>query len=78
MRKVIADENGNVVLPSAYGMNDDEYPATTEVTVLLEDLGGRTKMVMRHAGVQAGVNEGWEQAFPKMADQIETVLKDKS
>jgi len=74
----LADENGNVVLPSAYGMNDDEYPATTEVTVLLEDLGGRTKMVMTHAGVQAGAKAGWEQAFTKMADHIETVLNDKS
>lgn len=75
-----ADENGNVVLPSAHGMNDDEHPATTEVTVLLEDLGGRTKMVMTHAGVPAneqGANEAWEQAFAKMADHIETILNDK-
>jgi hypothetical protein len=51
-------------------MNDD-YPATTEVTVLLEDLGGRTKMVMTHAGVPAGAKDGWEQAFAKMADHID-------
>ena len=73
-----ADENGNVVLPSAYGMNDDEHPATTEVTVLLEDLDGRTKMIVTHAGVPAGAKGGWEQAFAKMADRIETVLNDKS
>jgi len=73
-----SDENGNVVSPTAMGMPDG-YPATTEVTVLLEDLGGRTKMVMTHAGVPAGsgANEGWEQAFTKMADHIETVLNDK-
>ncbi len=71
-----ADENGNVVSPSVYGM-PDEYPATTEVTVLLEDLGGRTKMVMTHAGVPAGAGDGWEQAFAKMADQIETVLNNE-
>lgn len=71
-----ADENGNVVSPSAVGMPDG-YPATTEVTVLLEDLGGRTKMVMTHAGVPAGAGDGWEQAFAKMADHIETVLNDK-
>lgn len=71
-----ADENGNVVSPSAYGM-PDEYPATTEVTVLLEDLGGRTKMVVTHTGVPAGAADGWEQAFAKMADHIETVLNDK-
>jgi uncharacterized protein YndB with AHSA1/START domain len=71
-----ADENGNVVSPSAMGMPDG-YPATTEVTVLLEDLDGRTKMVMTHAGVPAGAGDGWEQAFSKMADHIETVLNDK-
>jgi uncharacterized protein YndB with AHSA1/START domain len=71
-----ADENGNVVSPSAMGMPDG-YPATTEVTVLLEDLGGRTKMVMAHAGVPAGAKDGWEQAFAKMAEHIETVLNDK-
>ena len=71
-----ADENGNVVSPSAMGMPDG-YPATTEVTVLLEDLGDRTKMIMTHAGVPAGAGDGWEQAFTKMADHIETVLNDK-
>ena len=72
-----ADENGNVVSPSAMGMPDG-YPATTEVTVLLEDLGGRTKMVMTHAGVPAssGAGGGWEQAFDKLADHIETILNE--
>ncbi len=72
-----ADENGNVVSPSAMGMPDG-YPTTTEVTVQLEDLGGRTKMVMTHAGVQAdsGAGGGWEQAFAKMASYIESGPKD--
>jgi uncharacterized protein YndB with AHSA1/START domain len=70
-----ADENGNVVSPSAMRMPDG-YPATTRVTVLLEDLGGHTKMVLTHAGVPAdsGAGGGWEQAFDKLADLIETVL----
>jgi len=73
-----ADENGNAVSPSAMGMPDG-YPATSEVTVLLEDLGGRTKMVMTHAGVPAGsgANEGWDQAFDKLANHVETVLNEK-
>jgi len=72
-----ADENGNVVSPSAMGMPDG-YPTTTEVTVLLEDLGGRTKMVMTHAGVPAdsGAGGGWEQAFDKLASYIESAPKD--
>jgi len=72
-----ADENGNVVSPVAMGMPEG-YPASTDVTVLLEDLGGRTKMVMTHAGVPAssGAGGGWEQAFDKLADYIETTLKE--
>ncbi len=66
-----ADENGNVVSPAAMGMPEG-YPATTEVTVVLEDLGGRTKMMMTHAGVPAdsGAGGGWNQAFDKLADLI--------
>jgi uncharacterized protein YndB with AHSA1/START domain len=71
----MADENGNVVSPSAMGMPEG-YPETTEVTVLLEDLGDRTKMVMTHAGVPAGARDGWAQAFTKMADHIATVRND--
>lgn len=71
-----ADEHGNVVSPVAVGMPEG-YPETTEVTVLLEDLGGRTKMVMTHAGIPAdspGAG-GWNQAFDKLGAHIQTVLK---
>jgi uncharacterized protein YndB with AHSA1/START domain len=73
-----ADENGNVVSPSAMGMPEG-YPSTTKVTVLLEDVGGRTKMVMTHAGIPAasGANEAWKQAFAKLANYIETTFNDK-
>ena len=68
-----ADEDGNVVSPAAMGMPEG-YPTTTEVTVLLEDLGGRTKMVLRHAGMPAdsGAGGGWSQAFDKLAVLVET------
>lgn len=71
----MADKHGNVVSPSAVGIPEG-HPETTEVTVLLEDLGGRTKMVMTHAGIPAdsGGAAGWEQAFAKLADYIDTVL----
>ena len=75
----MADENGNVMSPSAMGMPDG-YPETTEVTVLLEDLGGRTKMVMMHAGVPADSPgaDGWTQTFARLADYLETVLSKQS
>lgn len=66
----MSDEKGNLV-----AMPGSEHPLTTEVTVVLEDLGGRTKMVMTHAGIPAdsGGNAGWEQAFDKLADLLESV-----
>lgn len=68
----MADENGNVVSPSAMGMPDG-YPVTTEVRVFLEDLGGSTKMAMTHAGMPAGsgADGGWNQAFDKLVALIE-------
>jgi uncharacterized protein YndB with AHSA1/START domain len=67
----MADENGNVISPAAMGMPEG-YPETTQVMVQLEDLEGRTKMVMTHTGVPAatGAEAGWEQAFVKMSEYI--------
>ena len=74
----MADADVNVILPSDMGMPVG-YPVTTQVTVRLEDLGGRTKMVMTHAGVPAdsGASSGWEQAFAKMAAYVETIRSGK-
>ena len=71
----IADEHGNIVSPTAMGMKDD-YPATTEVTVILETVDGKTKMTVRHAGVPAdeqGASAGWTQAFDKLANYLLTI-----
>jgi uncharacterized protein YndB with AHSA1/START domain len=73
-----SDERGNVV--STYGeAKGGEHPTTTEVTVELEDLGGRTRMVMTHAGMapDTGAGQAWKQAFDKMTDRIEALLEDK-
>lgn len=66
----MSDENGNLV-----AMPGSDSPMITEVSVVLEDLGGRTKMVMTHAGIPAdsGGNAGWEQAFDKLANLLDTV-----
>lgn len=73
-----SDENGNMVSPSALGMPEG-YPAITEVVVSLEDIGGKTKMVMKHVGVSAasGAGGGWEQAFDKLADYIQTAIRNE-
>jgi len=71
----MADEQGNVLPPSAMGMPDG-YPTVTEISIVLEDLGGRTKMVMTHAGIPASSPgaSGWNQAFDKLADYISITL----
>jgi uncharacterized protein YndB with AHSA1/START domain len=61
----MSDESGNVLSPEALGMPAG-HPTTTEVRVELEYVGGRTKMVMSHAGVPSdspGATDGrWRSA----------------
>jgi len=69
----MSDENGTVLSPADLGMPPG-HPATTEVTVELQDLGGRTKMVLTHAGIPADSPgaAGWASAFRKLAAHLQT------
>ena len=67
-----ADENGNVVPPSFYGMGGDQ-PVEMAVEVSLEDIGGKTRMTLEHCGLPGGemieqAKAGWNQSFDKLAD----------
>jgi uncharacterized protein YndB with AHSA1/START domain len=69
-----ADENGNVVPATHYGMPDD-FPLEMLVTVTFEDLDGRTKMTLRHEGLPAGemlegAGTGWNESFDKLAASL--------
>jgi uncharacterized protein YndB with AHSA1/START domain len=68
----MSDQNGNVLSPSDMGMPPG-HPATTEVTVELEDLGGRTKMVLTHTGIPADSPGavGWAMALNKLAAHVQ-------
>ena len=68
----MSDENGNVLSPQELGMPTG-YPTTTEVRVDLEDVGGRTKMLMTHAGIPGDSPgaTGWMMAFDKLAAHVE-------
>ncbi len=70
----MSDEHGNVLAPSDMGMPEG-HPATTEVRVELEDVGGRTKMVLTHAGIPADSPgaTGWTMALDKLAVYVSTV-----
>jgi uncharacterized protein YndB with AHSA1/START domain len=72
-----ADENGNVVPASYYGMEAD-MPLEMLITVTLEEHEGKTKMTLRHEGIPAGperdgANEGWSQSLDKLADYLRTI-----
>ena len=64
-----SDENGNVISPQAMGMPEG-FPTVTTVTVELEEVDGKTKMVLIHAGVPEQAAGGWGQAFAKLADYL--------
>ena len=66
-----ADEKGNVVSASHYGMGED-FPAELLVTILFEDQNGKTKLTLRHQGIPAGemnemTNAGWNESLDKLA-----------
>ena len=67
----MSDEKGNMLSPADMGMPPG-HPATTEVRVELEDVGGRTKMVMTHVGIPADSPgaAGWAMAFDKLAAHV--------
>lgn len=69
-----ADEAGNAVSASHYGMGDD-IPFTMTITVTFEEVGGKTKMILRHEGLPAGeLSEmtavGWNESFDKLAESL--------
>ena len=75
----MSDENGSVLLPSDMGMPAG-HPTTTEVRVELEDVGGRTKMVMTHAGIPADSPgaAGWAIALDKLATHVRQMTADQT
>ena len=69
-----ADEKGNVVPATHYGMTAD-VPLEMLVTVTFEDLDGKTRMTLRHEGLPAGemregAGTGWSESFDKLAEVL--------
>jgi len=69
-----ADEKGNVVPATYYGMNAD-IPLEMLVTVTFEEHEGKTKLTLRHVGIPAGAdregaNQGWSESFDKLAEYL--------
>lgn len=73
MTDCFADEEGNVVPASHYGMPGD-FPLEMLVTVTFEDYQGKTKMTLRHVGLPESIEQdagtGWNQSFDKLAKEV--------
>ena len=69
--ETIADEHGNPISPQSLGM-PAKTPGTTEVTVVLDEVEGGTRVTLTHAGVpvESGAARGWNAAFDKLATEL--------
>jgi uncharacterized protein YndB with AHSA1/START domain len=70
-----ADEAGNVVPATHYGMGLD-FPLELQITLTLEEHDGKTRMILRHVGLPSGemsdlCEEGWNESFDKLVESIE-------
>jgi uncharacterized protein YndB with AHSA1/START domain len=68
----MCDEHGNIVSPSGVGSAGD-HPTATEVRVELHDAGGRTRLVLTHAGIPTDSPgaAGWAMALDKLVTHVE-------
>jgi uncharacterized protein YndB with AHSA1/START domain len=69
-----ADEKGNIVPASRYGMAAD-WPRELLVTVTFDEQDGRTKLTLRHAGIPPGemrdlAKAGWNESLDKLAESL--------
>jgi len=67
-----ADEKGNVVPATHYGMGED-FPLEMLITVTFEDIGHKTSLTLRHEGLPADkmrelTEAGWKESFDKLAE----------
>jgi uncharacterized protein YndB with AHSA1/START domain len=73
-----ADEEGNVVPATHYGMSAD-FPLEMLVTVTFEEDEGKTKLTLKHAGLPSGKDsddcrDGWNESFDKLAEYLSKAL----
>jgi uncharacterized protein YndB with AHSA1/START domain len=69
-----ADEQGNVVPGTHYGMSPD-FPLEMLVIVTFEDQENKTKMTLEHLGILSepdsqGTKQGWSESFDKLAESL--------
>jgi uncharacterized protein YndB with AHSA1/START domain len=84
MTDSFADEKGNVVSASHYGMSVD-FPLELLITVTFEESDGKTKMTLKHSGVAGipaadfdGMRQGWNESFDKLDEYLTILVKQAS
>lgn len=78
MTDSFADEKGNTVPASHYGMSDD-FPLEMLVTVMLEEQDGKTKLTLKCSGIDGisttdreNMEQGWNESFYKLAEFLKS------
>lgn len=76
-----ADEEGNVVQATHYGMSND-WPLEMLVTVTFQEQEGKTKLTLRHSGLDgisdadfSDMRQGWSESFDKLAEELKKEVK---
>lgn len=69
-----ADEQGNVVPATYYGMSAD-FPLEMVIKVRFEEQEGKTKLTLHHIGMPAGpdiegAKQGWNESFDKLTEML--------
>ena len=79
MTDSFADEKGNTVPASHYGMSPD-WPRELLITVTFEEHDGKTKLTLKHSGIvgisdtdRDNMQQGWTESFDKLAEYLAKV-----
>ncbi len=76
-----SDKDGNMVTPQESGLEVENFPKESGVTVLFEEENGKTKLSIiypfptskeqREAMLKSGMQEGWASSLNKLAGVVE-------
>jgi uncharacterized protein YndB with AHSA1/START domain len=76
MTDSFADKEGNTVPATHYGLSS-EFPLEMLITVVLEEHDGKTKITLKHSGVEGlnatdrdNMQQGWNESFDKLEEVL--------
>jgi uncharacterized protein YndB with AHSA1/START domain len=68
-----ADENGNIVPASYYGM-EGEWPLELQMTIIFDELNDKTRLTVWHGGIpaveMANARAGWNESLDKLDEEL--------